>query len=281
MSVESVPNPTATPAVPAAPDKPVVPEVPSAAKPDEMSAKFAALAKKERNLRFSQMQYKTKETALAERERKIAEREALWETEFKEKPLEAIKRRGYSYEDLTKAALNDGKFDPETEVKGVKSEIEKFRQEQADKDKRAQEAALKQQEDAEKETVEAFKLNIGKHIEANKDKYELVALYDASELVYSTVEEHFERTKAAGTPKILTIDEAAQLVESYLESEIERTATGSKKFQAKYQAAKAADPQNPPKTSTTLTNEHTSTAPSFLPSHTENDRIARALAKLG
>ncbi len=270
------------PTTPAEPPKPVpvVPETPPASKPDDMSAKFAALAKKERMLRMNFGQHKAKESALAERERKIAEREAQWESEFKTSPLEAIKKRGYSYEDLTKAALNDGKFDAATEVKEVRSEIERLRQEQADKDKKAQENATAQQTAAEQEAVETFKTNISTFIETNKEKYELTALYDASELVFQTVEEHFERTKKEGKPKILTVDEACGLVESYLESELERTATSSKKFQAKYQAAKQADPKQAPKSSVTLSNEHTSTAPSLLPAHTEEDRIKRALAKL-
>ncbi len=273
------------PAVPAPKPDPVTPEVPSQKAPDEMSAKFAALARKERMLRDSAGRFKSQESALAERERKIAEREAAWERELRDTPLEALKKRGLTYEDLTKAALNDGKFQPETEVKSVKSEVERLRQEMAVKDKQAAEDAEKARAAAEQEVVDAFKGRIGDHLGANKEKFELVNLYEASELVYQTVEEHYTRTKEAGSPKLLSIEEACQLVEDYLEGELDKTAKASKKFQTKYgqpQAKEDGGQRPAPKSSTTLTNQMASSAaPSLLPAATESDRIKRALAALG
>ncbi len=279
MSEQIQSTPAATPADPVAP---AVAQKPT----EDMAAKFAALAKKERIAHLAQRNLKTKETSLAERERVIAERERVWETEFKTSPLEAIKKRGYSYEDLTKAALNDGKFQPETEIKEVRSEIERMRQEQAEKEKNALEAQTVAAQKAEQEAVETFKSNISEHVAANKDKYELTALYEAEELVFQTVEEHYLRSQKVGKPKIMSLDEACQLVESYLESEIDRTATSSKKFQSKYQALKAkedTDSKTSPRTSTTLTNDliPSSAAPSLLSTKTENDRLKRALAALG
>lgn len=256
---------------------PVVP------KTDDMSAKFAALAKKERIARLAQHNLKTKETSLAERERQIAERERMWEEEFKQSPLEAIKKRGYTYEDITKAALNDGKFEPATEIKSVRSELEKFRQEQAEKEKKALEEQQTAAQKIEQETVERFKRNISQTLEEKKDKYELTHLFDASDLVYQTIEEHFERTKKLGEAKVMSIEEACDLVEQFYENEIERTATSSKKFQAKYGAIKKEAEKEKPKSSTTLSNSLTpsSAAPSLLPVATENDRLKRALAALG
>lgn len=273
------------PSVPVAQQAPLV--EPQAIKPQaDMSAKFAALAKKERIARQQSQRIKQLETQIAERERAVAERERSWEDEFKKSPLEAIKRRGYSYEDLTKAALNDGKFQPETEIKEVRSELDRMRQEQADKEKKAIEAEKQAEQQREQQAVETFKTNIAGHIESNKEKYELTALFEAEELVFQTVEEHYLRTSKDGKPKILSLDEACDLVESYLENEIERTATSSKKFQSKFQALKAqkeTEAKPTSKTSTTLTNDFTpsSSAPSMLPTKTENDRIKRALAALG
>lgn len=273
---------TQAPQAPAA-EQPKTPEVtsPSPKQDPQMASKFAALAKKERQARALQEQAKAREAELARREAAIAEREKLWDSEFKQSPLEALKKRGYSYEDLTKAALNDGKFDPATEVKEVRSEIERLRQEQAEKEKKAQEAAQKAQSEAEAQAVEAFKSQISQHIDANAEKYELTKFYDSADLVFQTVEEHFERTK-----KVLSIDEACGLVEQYIESELDRAAQQSKKFKSKYLAQKAAedakDGKSQPKTTTTLSNTlATSSAPSLLPSKTEDDRIKRALAKLG
>lgn len=253
-------------------------------RPDDMAAKFAALAKKERIARMAQQTVRQKEQALAAREKAIADRERQWDEEFKSSPLEAIKRRGYSYEDLVKAALNDGRFDPETEVRGVKTELQRFREEQAEKEQKAKQAQFEAQKKAEEETVTTFKKNIYDTIQKNKEKYELTALYDADGMVFDTIEEHYLRTSKAGSPKILTIDEACELVESYLEGEIERTATSSKKFQSKYQAMKAQskeEARTSGKSSTTLTNQQTSAAATLLNPAVENDRIKRALAALG
>lgn len=266
------------------PAKPTEPEsaAPATPKPDDMAAKFAALAKKERIARLAQHNLKTKEQSLTERERQIAERERMWEEEFKKSPLEAIKKRGYSYEDLTKAALNDGKFDPATEVKSVREEIERLRQENAEKEKKAQELQQTEAQKAEAQALETFKGRISETIEANKEKYELTSLYDANELVFETIEQHFLKTSEAGKPKIMSIDEACGLVEQYLESEVDRMAKESKKFQSKYGQSKTKEGDSAkPKSSVTLTNEVTSAAPSLLPAHTENDRLKRALAALG
>lgn len=289
MTIEAQPAvpATQTPAAPKEGEKPVTPEASSSGgRPDEMSSKFAALAKKERIARLQAAQVKKQREALAERERVIAERERGFQEEFKRSPLEALKKLGYTYDDITKAALNDGKFDASTEVKEVRSEIQRLREEQAEKDKKAQEAIETAAQKAEQDAIEAFRGRISETIEAQKDKYELVHLYDASELVFQTVEEHYARTAKEGKPKILSVDEACELVEQYLESEIDRMAKTSKKFQTKYAGGKpkegAEGGKGEPKNSTTITNSlATSAAPSLLPPATEDARLKRALAALG
>lgn len=278
--VETAPqNPTEAPK----PETAITPEVPS--QKDEMAHKFASLARKERLARTLGKSVKAKEMELAQREQQILERERLWEEEFKKSPLEAIKKRGFTYEDLTNAVLNDGRFSPETEIKEVKSEIERFRQEQELKEKKMLEMQQKQAAEAEAQAVETFKSNITDFIGANKDKYELTALYEAEDLVFQTVEEHYNRTLAAGKPKIMSIEEAVSLVEEYIEAELDRTASSSKKFQSKYQMMKAKEEEqkNRPHSSQTLSNDltPTSSAPSMLSTKTENERIKRALAALG
>lgn len=247
------------------------------AKPDDMAARFAALAKRDRQVRMGVQQAKAREAELSRREQLIAEREQSWESEFKQSPLEALKKRGYSYQDLTNAALNDGKFQPETEIKSVKDEISKLRQEQADKEKKSLEDAKTAQQQAESETITAFKDKIVDYVDKNAEKYELIKLYDSQELVFSAIEEHYNRTN-----KILSIDEACALTEGYIENEIDRTARESKKFQSKYLAQNREEPRETSgKSSTTLNNGmQSSAAPSMLSPKVEEDRMKRALAKL-
>lgn len=276
---------------PSAATQAVTPEIPSAKTPtpEEINSRFAALAKRDRLVRLQAQKAKQleaqivdRERQIAERERKLSERDSEWDQEFKLSPLEALKKRGYSYADLTKAALNDGKFHPDVELREVRSEIEKLRQDQADKEKKAQESQTLSQQKAEQEAVENFKLGITDFLQKNNEKYELTALYDADDFVFQTIEEHYLRSKEAGNPKVLSIDEACELVESYLEKEIERTAQKSKKFQSKYMAPKQAEPQKP-KSTTTLTNDMipSSAVPSLLSPKNEQDRLKRALAALG
>lgn len=246
---------------------------------DELSPKFAALAKKERFARMLSKKVRSKEMEIMRREQAILERERQWEEEFKTSPLEALKRRNLTYQDITNAALNEGKFQPDVEIKAVKQEIERFRQEQELKEKTEAEARVQQQAQAEAVVIEEFKTQITDHISTGGEKFELSKLYDASELVYQTIDEHFRRTQ-----KVLELDEACTLVEDYLESELDRTSKESKKFRTKYGFAekKEEEKKSEAKSSVTLSNGmNQSSAPSFLPPKTEEDRIKRALAALG
>src|ERR1700677_1761192 len=80
------------------------------AKPKEepASAKFSALAKKEKAIVTRSNELKAKEASFAEREAKIAAREAkikesesLWDTDV----FKALEARGYTYNKLTELAL--------------------------------------------------------------------------------------------------------------------------------------------------------------------------------
>lgn len=251
---------------------------PDSQKQDDLSPKFAALAKRERYNRMLIQKAKAREAELMKREQAIQARERAWDEEFRSSPLEALKKRNLTYQDITNAALNDGKFQPDVEIKEVRDEIQRLRQENEEKERKALEAQTRAQAQAEAEVVDAFKDNISKHIEQNTEKYELTKLYDGADLVFQTVEEYYGRTQ-----KVLSIDEACSLVEQYLENELERTSKESKKFQSKFLAQKQVDEKkSDAKSSVTLNNSmQSSSAPSFLPQKTEDDRIKRALAALG
>lgn len=246
-------------------------------KPDEMASKFAALAKKERQARQLVQQSRSRADELARREAAIAKREQEWESEFRNSPLEALKKRNLTYQDLTNAALNDGKFQPETEIKRVQDEIQRFRKETEEKEKRTLAAQTQAQRAAESEAVNAFKSRISEHVDKNGDKLELTKLYNGEDLVFQTVEEYYNRTQ-----KILSVEEASDLVEQYLEAELERTSKESKKFQSKYLAQKSQEARSNSRSDVTLSNNlNTSAAPTLLSQKTEEDRLKRALAALG
>lgn len=257
-------------------------EAVAAKEDDKFSPKFAALVKKEKEavkaLRFA----KEREAVIAKREAEIAAREkAIQELDelYSKNPLEGLKRKGYSYQDLTNMVLNDGKDTPELEVRKVNQRVEDFIKQQEEQSKLREQQELDQAKAEQARVIDDFKTEINDFIGEKAEEYELITLYGQSEQVFATIDAHFQKTSAEGKPKVMSIKEAADLTEKYLEKLVE-DALKTKKLGAKLKPAedKKDGPKEPSKT---LSNAVTSSsAPSMLPAKTENDRIKRALAVL-
>lgn len=264
-----------------APTTPVTPSTPAA--DPSISSKFGALAKKEKAILKLKQDLSLREKDVQDKYSKYQEFETK-KTQAKSNPslaLKMLEEMGLSYEDLTNAVLNDGKPTPEMQVKSVKDELEEFKK-QLQKDKEEEERTQKERQEQEySKAIEEFKTKINSFVE-NKDEYELINAYGQQELIYSTVEQHFDETK-----NVLSIKEASDLVEKYLEGEVDK-ALKLKKMQSKLAPKQPEEPKSKepsfmksglePKS---LSNEITSSVPSMLPAKTENDRLKRALSKLG
>jgi hypothetical protein len=250
-------------------------ETPKTEAEPALSPKFAALAKKAKQAYQAQERLKA-EKASIESQRKEIDQFNKYKTEATSNPLKALEALGWKYDDLVNYVLNDQKPTESQQISKVQAEIEALRKEQADKERlsveREQQAAQRQFE----ETINAFKEKVTEHVSGNADKYELIAATDSQELIFDTIEEYFNKTG-----KIMAIDKAAELVESYLENEAEEKILKSKKFQSKL-APKKDEPQPRQSNSVSLNNSVTasSTAPGYLSPRSEQDRINRALAKL-
>jgi hypothetical protein len=234
------------------------------------SDRFAALAKKERAIQKQLAEIKAKEAQVKQFETLKASATT--------NPLEALKALGLSYEQITQFLLNGSKPTPELEVAQVKSEVERLRQEQIVRDTQTKLAAQQAAEREYQQTLEDFNSEVRGYVQSNKDTYELTNMYQGEEIVLSTIEQHFANTK-----RIMSIKEAADLVEAYFEEQIQ-AAQKTKKFQAK-QTPKVSEGQTKresvAKQSTpTLSNGLTSSAPSLLPAKTEQARMQRAIAAL-
>lgn len=96
--------------------------------------------------------------------------------------------------------------------------------------------------------------------------------------MYDTVEEYFAKTN-----KVLSIPEACDLVEAYLEKQVEKS-LATKKLSSKVsrpQEEPNATPQPSAQQRKTLTNtNYTSSTPSLVSPRVESDRMSRALAAL-
>lgn len=264
------------PPVPATPETPVAPPI-----PDTAARHFSALAKKERALVKEREAFKAERQAFEAEKKKIAELESKYGAKAGS-PREALQRYGFSYKDATDFELNDGAPTAEQIAREAQSEVARLREEQAFAQKQAAEIAAKHAEDEKLAVQQEFRDEIKEFVVAKAEDYELIQFHDAYEVVYHTVEANFKKTG-----RLLSIPEACQMVEKFLEKRV-ADLTSTKKF-AKL---RSGDPQpteggpsrksEAPAPTRTLDNSYTSSTPTLSASpRVEADRIKRALAALG
>lgn len=253
---------------------------PQVKKPDEKeekaSQRFALLAKKEKALYQNSQKIKAQEAVIEEKLTALNNYENF-KKQVAQNPMLALQELGISYEQLTQYVLtNKMPNSSELEIKSVRDEMAELRKQQEERDKKAEEGRIAGLQARAKQEIAAFQQQIGDYISSNVDKYELINLNEATHLVFQTVENHFEKTK-----RILSIEEASDIVEKYLEDQVEKNLRAKKLAQrATPQPKKEDTKQVPTAQPRTLTNEMTSSAPSMLPAKTERDRMARAMAAL-
>lgn len=215
---------------------------------------FSTIIKKEKQILREKRALKEQQLALEAEKQKWAEEQAKLQR-FKElsNPLEALKEKGWTYEDLTNYVLSDQKTPPEKMIADVKKELEDLKTaQQREKEQllaQAKEAAEKEQQ----QIIDNFKAQTNEYIAQNKDTYELINLHDAQEVVFATVEEHWakeverynkeveEGTTQPKQPKVLSMKEACDLVEKYLEENIEKSFK-TKKLSTKYKPLQTDTP---------------------------------------
>lgn len=193
---------------------------------DKFASKFAALSRKEKALRERESEI---EARMAELEARLAPKEEEKKPELpldvrlKKNPLQTLEELGLPYDKLTELVLNDGQLPLEMQMQLMKeemdrkyqSEIEKLRSELTEKEK----SKLKEQESR---AVENYMTEISNFVENAKSedgtaKYELIQANDASDLIFEVVQEYYNENG-----RILSNEEAADYVESYLEEEAEK-----------------------------------------------------------
>ena len=275
------PVPTPTAAEVLAPQQeaaPVETPAPVEEKPAPPRAdRFAMLARKEQDLYRKQQAVKQQQAAIAAQAEQIrafeqAKKQALLN------PLDALKQLGLTYEQLTEYVLNDNKPTPNAEVQSVRQELEEFKRQAREEQERILEQQREMQTREQQQIIEQFRSEVGEYVEQHAENYELTNLYGGAHLVSEVIEEHFRQTQ-----KLLTIPEAAKLVEEHYE-DLARKSLATKKFAVTQQ--KAASPQETvaapaPRMGPTLSNDLTaSVAASPKSQRTDADRIAAALARL-
>lgn len=279
--VPEVTAPTAADVLASAPETEAAPAetapAPAPAPEKPRSDRFAALARKEADVYRKQQAVRAQQAELARQAEEIkAFNEAKRQAALN--PMAALKQLGLTYEQITQFVLNDEKPTPEAEVLSVRQELEEFKRQTRDEQQRILEAQRAAAAQEQQQIVEAFREEVKEYVGQHTDTYELTTLYNGENLVSDVIEEHFKQSG-----KLLTIPEAAKMVEDYFE-DVTRKATATKKFAATQQ--KVASPQaqttaTAPKIGPTLSNDLSAVATAAPKSpRSDADRIAAALARL-
>lgn len=196
----------------------------SAPAQDDFAKKFAALSRREKDIRSREQEY---EARLAELNAKTndmlpkqeQETEQLpLEYRLKRNPLKTLEELGLSYDKLTNLVLNDGELPADMQMKLMKEELEsdyKTKFEQLEERLKAKE--VEEQEAKLNTVVDSFKKEINDHISAETEKYELITASESQELVFDIISQHYDETQ-----RILPIEEAAQAVEEHLLEEFSK-----------------------------------------------------------
>lgn len=264
-----------TPAVEQTAAPEVKPEVAVPEKNESLSSQFAALAKKEKRIVSKQQELEARNKELEEKLQKYEQFEAKKKT-AKENPLDFLSEAGLTYDELTEFMLNGGKPKEKDKVTELEQRFNDLISKSEQEKKEREELETKRLQEQEEKVIQQFKDSVKKHIADKKDAYELVNLYDAQDLVISTIEAHYEKTQ-----QILDTDTAAELVEKHLEDEVKKLANANK-FKDKFKLTEDKPKESQVKDSVTLNSQMSaSSVPSSLPAQTEADRIKRALAALG
>lgn len=243
---------------------------------DKFAGKFAALSKKEREIKRIQQEMRQREQLLAEKEAKLKEFEEK-KKRARENPLDYLAEGELTYDDLTQYYLNGKKPSPETKVGVLETKLQELEKKLQDK--------LKEEEESKKMTrVKEFQGEISKHIQEKNEKYELLNTFGSAETVYNLIDQHYQETGS-----IMDIEEACDLAESYFEKEAEAQAEKMRKLKKlankfgsfNEESPKADVRPTPNETRPTLTNELSQNLPtrSDRPM-TDRDRLKKAAEML-
>lgn len=275
---------------------------------NRVSGKLEILIKREQQALARERQAKEREASLEAKIKAIEEREGrLNEFELKKKnPKEALSLLGLTYDEITQAQLNDGELPPQVEIKKLREEIEAYKsaqkQEKDHETERALAQAKSQAEAQEQKAIESFKSEIGQYLTDNSARYELIQYEANQDLVYDVVDEYYTRTQALAQKrfddgeitqdqvvgKVMTIKEAADKVEEFLEQKYNKSRELSKvkalwgaipkDIQNKLAKPEINKPnQTPPKT---LTNQLSArpSAPKQTKVLSDQERVQKAIA---
>ena len=243
---------------------------------DQFSRKFAALSRREKDIRAKEADYEYRMRELEEKLQELQnppeEPQAPIEERLRRNPFETLEEMGLGYDKLTELALNDGKLTPDMQMKLMREELEHGYK---SKFEELEERLAQKEQEEEYNKYESIETNFKQEIDSfvnGKDEFELINANGASDLVYDVIEEHYN-----DTGRVLNMDEAAEAVESYLEDELEKLMSLGKvksRFSPRQEQVFKRQP------SPTLSNAHSAQAYQRADRPLSNEESVKEAAKL-
>lgn len=227
---------------------------------DISSSRFAALARKEKDIRAREAQMETRLKEAEARLSAVSEKETALKN-VTQNPLEALRKLGISYADITQAALGQYKAPEEDPVDAklnpLKSRFDKY---ESNSEGLAREVEALKNQLAQKEQQTQYDTIMRDIRTASSDpeKYELIGAMgnEAIDLVRDTVFEYYNLHK-----KMLDYSEACDIVEKYYEDEFIGRLANTNKLKQRVQPAPKPTAETKlsakekPRESATLTNK--------------------------
>lgn len=206
--------------VPSSESKPVEGVASEAVKSDPMSAKFAALARKEKQIRQMARRFQSEKQSLEAQKVEI-EKYKNWDARLNNDPISVLLERGYTPDQIAQKLLNQN--DPQASyLQKLENKIQELENAQSQSLKKMEQAQSVQYEQARKQIASDVKILVD-----GNEEYESIQAMGAQEAVVELIEQVFNKDGI-----ILPIEQAAKEVEDYCLEQAKKIA-GLKKLQAK------------------------------------------------
>lgn len=263
------------------------------AKAKELEEKFKAFTAKDREILAARQKIKQDQDAHAASVAKHAkdlEEAATTKARLERAKLDpegALKELfGPDWYDHTVALKLDKKAPTDLRVDAVLSEVESLKKKLADRDVETARERKAQEDAQRRQAVEDFNKGAIGHVKAAGDKYELINALGFHDNVPEVIRQHWadqneklQRGEISESEmKLLSVDDAAKIVEDWCESIAEK-AKGTKRLTTKWTSAHTPARKSPEGTSRevrSLSNDLTGTARQAPPAETDAERRKRA-----
>lgn len=280
--------------VDAAPETVEPPKVEEPAKPAEnpkLAQAFAALTRKEKQIRQQEQQLKAMRSEMEAWKKQQEQQKSVKSLKERvaERGIAALEEEGLSYKELTEQYVLKGEPTPEERqsqaLESLRAEINALKNERA-KEREESEQKLKELTAQQEQKVrQNYLTSLKTHLSENGEKYELIVANDAHSKVYAAMEEAYNMLEQEHGPDFKMSqaeidalrDAAAEEVEAQLLEEAKKIASAKK---VKGLFGNPEPKIEPKKSSPTLSNTLSQQVPSKSERHLSEEESKKLMASM-